>query len=78
MTGVLPVGPENRPFPLMFKDINTKIFRIIEAADLPMPTIKIFANCWIVMYFDNHLPPHFHVITADHREAPGASGTGDS
>lgn len=34
-----------------------------------MPTIKIFANCRIVMYFDDHLPAHFHVITADHREA---------
>lgn len=34
-----------------------------------MPTVKSFANCRIAIYFDDHPPPHFHVITADHREA---------
>ncbi|UUX52098.1 DUF4160 domain-containing protein [Nisaea acidiphila] len=34
-----------------------------------MPTIKQFADCRIVIYFDDHDPPHFHVITSDRREA---------
>jgi hypothetical protein len=28
-----------------------------------MPTVKRFARCRIEMYFDDHPPPHFHVIT---------------
>jgi len=30
-----------------------------------MPTIKRFARCRIEMYFADHPPPHFHVITRD-------------
>jgi hypothetical protein len=33
-----------------------------------MPTIKIFANCRITMYFDDHAPRHFHIIMNDRRE----------
>jgi hypothetical protein len=29
-----------------------------------MPTVKRFNRCRIEMYFDDHPPPHFHVITA--------------
>ncbi len=28
-----------------------------------MPAVKRFARCRIEMYFDDHPPPHFHVIT---------------
>lgn len=28
-----------------------------------MPTIVRFGRCRIEMYFDDHPPPHFHVIT---------------
>ena len=28
-----------------------------------MPTVKRFARCRITMYFKDHAPPHFHVIT---------------
>lgn len=28
-----------------------------------MPTLKRFNRCRIEMYFDDHPPPHFHVIT---------------
>jgi hypothetical protein len=28
-----------------------------------MPTVKHFDRCRIEMYFDDHPPPHFHVIT---------------
>jgi hypothetical protein len=28
-----------------------------------MPTVKRFDRCRIEMYFDDHAPPHFHVIT---------------
>jgi hypothetical protein len=28
-----------------------------------MPTIKRFGQCRIEMYFADHAPPHFHVIT---------------
>jgi hypothetical protein len=35
-----------------------------------MPTVKRFARCRIEMYFGDHPPPHFHVITrADERAA---------
>ena len=34
-----------------------------------MPTIIRFDRCRLVMYFDDHAPPHFHVITNDGREA---------
>ena len=30
-----------------------------------MPTIKRFCRCRIEMYFDDHPPPHFHVITCN-------------
>jgi Domain of unknown function (DUF4160) len=30
-----------------------------------MPTEKRFNRCRIEMYFDDHPPPHFHVITRD-------------
>ncbi len=30
---------------------------------MPMPTVKRFNRCRIEMYFDDHPPPHFHVIT---------------
>jgi hypothetical protein len=26
-----------------------------------MPTIQRFANCKIVIYADDHMPPHFHI-----------------
>ena len=28
-----------------------------------MPTVKRFGRCRITMYFKDHAPPHFHVIT---------------
>jgi hypothetical protein len=28
-----------------------------------MPAVKRFDRCRIEMYFDDHPPPHFHVIT---------------
>lgn len=28
-----------------------------------MPTVKRFDRCRIEMYFDDHPPPHFHVVT---------------
>jgi Domain of unknown function (DUF4160) len=28
-----------------------------------MPTIRRFERCRITMYFKDHAPPHFHVIT---------------
>ena len=28
-----------------------------------MPTLRRFNRCRIEMYFDDHPPPHFHVIT---------------
>ena len=28
-----------------------------------MPTVKRFDRCRITMYFRDHAPPHFHVIT---------------
>jgi hypothetical protein len=28
-----------------------------------MPTVKRFDRCRIEMYFGDHAPPHFHVIT---------------
>ena len=35
-----------------------------------MPTVKRFARCRIAMYFRDHAPPHFHVITnSDERVA---------
>ena len=30
-----------------------------------MPTVKRFPRCRIEMYFGDHNPPHFHVITVD-------------
>ena len=30
-----------------------------------MPTVKRFERCRIEMYFADHPPPHFHVITRD-------------
>ena len=30
-----------------------------------MPVIKRFSRCRIEMYFGDHNPPHFHVITVD-------------
>ena len=35
-----------------------------------MPTVKRFGRCRIEMYFGDHPPPHFHVITrSDDRAA---------
>jgi hypothetical protein len=28
-----------------------------------MPTVKRFNRCRIEMYFDDHPPPHFHIVT---------------
>jgi hypothetical protein len=28
-----------------------------------MPTVRRFDRCRIEMYFDDHPPPHFHIIT---------------
>jgi len=33
-----------------------------------MPTVARFSRCRISVYFDDHPPPHFHVITNDDRE----------
>jgi hypothetical protein len=30
-----------------------------------MPTIRRFARCRIMMHFNEHPPPHFHVIAVD-------------
>lgn len=30
-----------------------------------MPTVKRFDRCRIEMYFDDHPPPHFHVIVGN-------------
>jgi hypothetical protein len=30
-----------------------------------MPTVKRFARCRIDMYFADHAPPHFHVVTVN-------------
>jgi len=30
---------------------------------MAMPTVRRFNRCRIEMYFDDHPPPHFHVIT---------------
>lgn len=32
-----------------------------------MPTISRFFGILISMYYDDHLPPHFHVKYAEHR-----------
>lgn len=32
-----------------------------------MPTIAIFAGIVVQMYFEDHDPPHFHVVYADRR-----------
>jgi hypothetical protein len=34
-----------------------------------MPTIHAAAGWRIMMYFRDHGPPHFHVVTRDRREA---------
>lgn len=34
-----------------------------------MPTVKRFDRCRIEMYFADHLPPHFHVITRSEERA---------
>src|SRR5580658_7070231 len=33
------------------------------ALEWPMPTVRRFSRCRIEMYFGDHPPPHFHVIT---------------
>ena len=33
-----------------------------------MPTIKIIDSVKILIYFDDHLPPHFHAQYAEHEE----------
>jgi len=33
------------------------------ALEWPMPTVKRFGRCRIAMYFNDHPPPHFHIIT---------------
>jgi Domain of unknown function (DUF4160) len=33
-----------------------------------MPTVAGFNRCRITMYFADHPPPHFHIITNDDRE----------
>lgn len=38
----------------------------LSAAGEPvMPTIKDFGGCKIHMYFEDHNPPHFHVVGPD-------------
>lgn len=34
-----------------------------------MPTVKRFDRCRIEMYFGDHAPPHFHVITRSDEKA---------
>jgi hypothetical protein len=34
-----------------------------------MPTVKRFNRCRIEMYFGDHRPPHFHVITRSDERA---------
>jgi hypothetical protein len=36
---------------------------------MAMPTIKRFNRCRIEMYFGDHPPPHFHVITRSNEAA---------
>jgi len=36
-----------------------------------VPTISRFYGILIQMYFDDHNPPHFHVIYADHKAVIG-------
>lgn len=33
-----------------------------------MPTVRRFSRSRIAMYFGDHPPPHFHVITVDDQE----------
>ena len=33
------------------------------ALEWHMPTVRRFDRCRIEMYFDDHPPPHFHVVT---------------
>jgi hypothetical protein len=33
-----------------------------------MPTIKIIDSIKILIYFEDHLPPHFHAQYAEHEE----------
>ena len=33
-----------------------------------MPTVRRFSRSRIAMYFGDHPPPHFHVITVDNEE----------
>jgi hypothetical protein len=40
-----------------------------------MPTVKRFDRCRIEMYFDDHPPPHFHVITRSDEAAVFLIGT---
>jgi hypothetical protein len=34
-----------------------------------MPTLYTTANWKITMYYRDHSPPHFHIVTKDRREA---------
>jgi hypothetical protein len=38
-----------------------------------MPTIAIFYGILIKMYFDDHLPPHFHAEYGEHEVLVGIS-----
>lgn len=40
-----------------------------------MPTIKRFHRCRIEMYFGDHNPPHFHIITNRDERVAMAIGT---
>ena len=33
-----------------------------------MPTVRRFSRSRIAMYFGDHAPPHFHIITVDDEE----------
>ena len=40
-----------------------------------MPVLVRLRHCVIAMYFDDHNPPHFHVLAHDGREAQVRLGT---
>ena len=41
-------------------DITTRENRVMVKEDIKMPVISRFLGIVISMYWDDHLPPHFH------------------
>ena len=40
-----------------------------------MPTLQRFSDCRVVMYIDDHPPPHVHILLRDGRECTVDLGT---